>query len=87
MSDAATQVVRSVMQAFWSAVLGLTVVDSFLVETGLDPEWAKGAAVTISMAVVIWLARNAPKLHPLLGNLISGINKDPGYTSPAEGGN
>ncbi len=79
MNDAVVQLIRSVVQAFWSVVLGLTVVEEVLFELGIDGEWAKGAAVTVSMAVVIWLARNLPKLHPLLGNLVSGINKDPGY--------
>ena len=73
------QLVRSVMQAFWSAVLGLAVVDGVIVELGLDPEWAKGAAVTVSMAIVIWLARVLPRIHPLLGNVISGVNRPPAY--------
>lgn len=79
MSDAAVQFIRSIVQAFWTAVIGLTVVDDFIQKTGLDPEWAKGVAITVSMAVVIFAARELPKLHPLLGNLVSGVNKDPGY--------
>ena len=79
MSDAAIQIVRSIVQTFWSVVLGLTAVERVLVELGVDGEWAKGVAVTVSMAVVIWLAQNLPKLHPILGNLVSGINRPPAY--------
>ena len=85
MSDQQIQVIRSMFHTLWSAVLGLAVFDELLVEAGLDTEWAKGVAVTLSVAVVIYVSQRVEDWGPFgraIGRLLNGINRPPAYEPP-----
>jgi len=77
--------IRTVIQAFWAAVLGLSVVDDWIAETGLNPELAKAAAVPVSIAVVVGISQLLPDTRVfwrLLAVAINGVPKSPGYQDP-----
>lgn len=83
MSDATVQIIRSMVQAFWTAVLSLAVVDNALTELGVDSTAATAIAVPVTMAAVVWLGRQAPKVWRGFGWLINGIDRPPAYDTEA----
>ncbi len=74
-SEGTTHVVRSMVQALWTAVLSMAAVAPVLESIGLPQEAAVAAAVTITMGVLILISR----LAPIADQIISGIQKPPSY--------
>lgn len=74
-SEATTHVVRSMVQALWTAVLSMAAVAPFLEAVGLPQEVAVAAGVTVTMGVLILISR----LAPIADRVISGIQKTPSY--------
>lgn len=86
MNDQITQLIRTLAHAAWGSLLGLTVVDDIIRSTGLDAEWVKGVAVTLSVAIVVFISQrvpNAGKVWTIVQTVINIINKPPAYQPPA----
>ena len=81
-SDAFLQAYRSFVQAIWTAIFGLTVVADVLAEANLEPDTARSIAVPLTLAVVVVLGRQLPKLHPFFGYLINGVHREAAYRPP-----
>ena len=90
MTDNETQMVRTLAHTVWGLILGLGFVDGWVRQAGLDPEWAKGVAVTLSVAVVVFVAQQTAKRSgraaKVAGTIVSGVNRPPAYTSPPPAG-
>lgn len=74
-SEATTHIVRSMVQAFWTAVFSMAAVGPLLESVGLPQEVATAAAVTLTMGALILISR----LAPVADRIISGIQKPPTY--------
>lgn len=79
MSDATVQLIRSVVQAAWAVLLGLTAVQAALNELGLDGEYVAGVAITITMALVVWVGRRLDERSRVAGTIVNGISRPPAY--------
>ena len=87
MNDQIVQLVRTLTQVGWGAVFGLTIVDQAIRQIGLDPEWTKGIAVTISAAIVVAVSQripNAGRVWVVIQTILNGINRAPAYQPPTQ---
>ncbi len=80
---AVVQVIRSIVQAAWSALFTITGVAEFFDAVGVDSEAALAIVFPIVLGLFIIVARGLEKLHPIFGWVFNGIARQPEYSLAA----
>lgn len=76
------QIIRSVWQGLWSAILSVAFVADFMESAGLEPGAAEAVAFPIVLGLFILAGRALERLHPAFGWMFNGIHRSPEYTAP-----
>ena len=89
MTDNDIQLIRTLAQTVLGVILGLGAVSQAIEQTGLDPEYARGAAVAVSVVLVVAVGQRLPnnRAGRIASTALNGINRPPAYTGtpPADG--
>lgn len=83
LNPAVVQVVRSIVQAAWSALFAIVGVSEFFEAIGVAPDAALGIAFPIALGLVVILGRALANVHPIFGYLFNGIHRNPEYALAA----